>query len=197
MSDLERLMKLVSENNGHITTKQVVENNINKMALKRLCDDKKLERVSTGYYCLPGTFIDEYYKVLSKCKSAVFSFTTALYLHDLTDRTPIYFDITVQRGYGGNLQNIDNIYLHYVDKEILNLGMIEIKSPFGMNIKCYDVERTICDLIKDKNNMDKEIYSKALKEYAKRKDKDLLKLAKYAKKLNIEKDLVDVMEVLL
>ena len=197
MSDLERLMKLVSENNGHITTKQVVENNINKMALKRLCDDKKLERVSTGYYYLPGTFIDEYYKVLSKCKSAVFSFTTALYLHDLTDRTPIYFDITVQRGYGGNLQNIDNIYLHYVDKEILNLGMIEIKSPFGMNIKCYDVERTICDLIKDKNNMDKEIYSKALKEYAKRKDKDLLKLAKYAKKLNIEKELVDVMEVLL
>ena len=197
MSDLERLMKLVSENNGHITTKQVVENNINKMALKRLCDDKKLERVSTAYYCLPGTFIDEYYTVLSKCKSAVFSFTTALYLHDLTDRTPIYFDITVQRGYGGNLQNIDNIYLHYVDKEILNLGMIEIKSPFGMNIKCYDVERTICDLIKDKNNMDKEIYSKALKEYAKRKDKDLLKLAKYAKKLNIEKELVDVMEVLL
>ena len=197
MSDLERLMKLVSENNGHITTKQVVENNINKMALKRLCDDKKLERVSTGYYCLPVTFIDEYYKVLSKCKSAVFSFTTALYLHDLTDRTPIYFDITVQKGYGGNLQNIDNIYLHYVDKEILNLGMIEIKSPFGMNIKCYDVERTICDLIKDKNNMDKEIYSKALKEYAKRKDKDLLKLAKYAKKLNIEKELVDVMEVLL
>ena len=197
MSDLERLMKLVSENNGHITTKQVVENNINKMALKRLCDDKKLERASTGYYCLPATFIDEYYKVLSKCKSAVFSFTTALYLHDLTDRTPIYFDITVQRGYGGNLQNIDNIYLHYIDKEILNLGMIEIKSPFGMNIKCYDVERTICDLIKDKNNMDKEIYSKALKEYAKRKDKDLLKLAKYAKKLNIEKELVDVMEVLL
>ena len=75
--------------------------------------------------------------------------------------------------------------------------MIEIKSPFGMNIKCYDVERTICDLIKEKNNMDKEIYSKALKEYAKRKDKDLLKLAKYAKKLNIEKELVDVMEVLL
>ena len=111
MSDLERLMKLVSENNGHITTKQVVENNINKMALKRLCDDKKLERVSTGYYCLPGTFIDEYYKVLSKCKSAVFSFTTALYLHDLTDRTPIYFDITVQRGYGGNLQNIDKLFL--------------------------------------------------------------------------------------
>lgn len=197
MSDLDRLMDLISKGNGHITTKQVVENNINKMALKRLCDNNKLERVSTGYYCTPKTFVDEYYKVLSKCKNSVFSYSTALYLHDLTDRTPVYFDITVSRGYGGNLQNIDNIYLHYVDKEILNLGLEEIKSPFGMIIRCYDVERTICDLIKDKNNMDKEIYSKALKEYAKRKDKDLLKLTKYSKKLNIEKELVEIMEVLL
>jgi len=197
MNDLERLMELILKNNGHITTKQVIQNNINKMALKRLCDNNKLERVSTGYYCLPNTFVDDYYKVLSKCKNAVFSFSTALYLQNLTDRTPIYFDITVPRGYGGNLQNIDNIYLHYVDKEILNLGMQEIKSPFGMNIKCYDVERTICDLIKDKNNMDKEIYSKALKEYAKKENKDLLKLTKYAQKLNIEKELIEVMEVLL
>lgn len=197
MNDLNKLMELVLNNDGHITTKQVVDNNINKMALKRLCDRNQLERISTGYYCLPNTFSDDYYKVLSKSKSAIFSYSTALYLHGLSDRTPIYFDITVPRGYGGNLQGISNIYLHYVDKDILNLGMQEMKSPLGMNIKCYDVERTICDLIKDKNNMDKEIYSKALKEYARRKDKDLLKLAKYAKKLNIEKELVDVMEVLL
>ena len=30
--------------------------------------------------------------------------------------------------------------------------METIKSPFGMDIKCYDVERTICDIIKDKKS---------------------------------------------
>lgn len=167
------------------------------MALKRLCDGGMLERISTGYYTLHNMINDDYYKIISKSKNAIFSYTTALFLHDLSDRTPLYFDITVPRGYGGQLQEIKTVSLHYVDKSVLNLGMKIIKSPFGMDIKCYDVERTICDIIKDKKNMDKEIYSKALKWYAERKDKDLLKLAKYSKKLNIEKEVVEIMQVIL
>lgn len=197
MSDLEKILQLVQKNDGYITTKEVVENNLNKMALKRLCDGGKLERISTGYYTLHNMINDDYYKIISKSKNAIFSYTTALFLHDLSDRTPLYFDITVPRGYGGQLQEIKTVSLHYVDKSVLNLGMKIIKSPFGMDIKCYDVERTICDIIKDKKNMDKEIYSKALKWYAERKDKDLLKLAKYSKKLNIEKEVVEIMQVIL
>lgn len=197
MSDLEKILQLVQKNDGYITTKEVVENNLNKMALKRLCDGGMLERISTGYYTLPNMINDDYYKIISKSKNAIFSYTTALFLHDLSDRTPLYFDITVPRGYGGQLQEIKIVSLHYVDKSVLNLGMKIIKSPFGMDIKCYDVERTICDIIKDKKNMDKEIYSKALKWYAERKDKDLLKLAKYSKKLNIEKEVVEIMQVIL
>ncbi|MGN1312332.1 MAG: hypothetical protein ACI4U4_04935 [Bacilli bacterium] len=197
MSDLEKILQLVQKNDGYITTKEVVENNLNKMALKRLCDGGMLERISTGYYTLPNMINDDYYKIISKSKNAIFSYTTALFLHDLSDRTPLYFDITVPRGYGGQLQEIKTVSLHYVDKSVLNLGMEIIKSPFGMDIKCYDVERTICDIIKDKKNMDKEIYSKALKWYAERKNKDLLKLAKYSKKLNIEKEVVEIMQVIL
>lgn len=197
MSDLEKILQLVQKNDGYITTKEVVENGLNKMALKRLCDGGLLERVSTGYYTLPNMINDDYYKIISKSKNAIFSYTTALFLHDLSDRTPLYFDITVPRGYGGQLQEIKTVSLHYVDNNILNLGMEIIKSPFGMDIKCYDIERTICDIIKDKKNMDKEIYSKALKWYVERKDKDLLKLVKYSKILKIEKEVVEIMQVIL
>ena len=167
------------------------------MALKRLCDNGLLKRVSTGYYSLPNMINDDYYKIISKSKNAVFSYNTSLFLHELSDRTPLYFDVTVPRGYGGPLQNIDVVSLHYVDNNILNLGMEIIKSPFGMDIKCYDVERTICDIIKNKNNMDKEIYTKALKWYAEKKDKDMLKLSKYSKKLNIEKEVAEIMQLIL
>lgn len=197
MTNKEKILKMAKANGGYVTIREIKASKINTANLTRLVNDGELERISTGYYCLPNSFVDDYYKVLSKCKNAIFSYATALYLHDLSDRTPIYFDITVPTGYGGPLQNISNVYLHYVDKKILNLGMQEIKSPFGMNIKCYDVERTICDLVKNKNNIDKEIYSKALKEFVKRKDKDLLKLVKYAKVLKIEKEIVEVLEVLL
>lgn len=197
MSDLEKILQLVQKNDGYITTKEAVDKGLNKMALKRLCDNGLLERVSTGYYSLPNMINDDYYKIISKSKKAIFSYTTSLFLHNLSDRTPLYFDITVPRGYGGPLQSIDTVSLHYVDNSLLNLGMETIKSPFGMDIKCYDVERTICDIIKDKNHMDKEIYTKALKSYAERKDKDMLKLAKYSKKLNIEKEVSEIMQVIL
>ena len=45
--------------------------------------------------------------------------------------------------------------------------------------------------------MDAEIFSKALKEYAKSKNKNLNKLMKYAKAMNIEKKVSEYMEVLL
>ena len=197
MNDLEKILQLIQRNNGYITTKEIVDNGLSKMALKRLCDNGLLKRVSTGYYSLPNMIDDDYYKIISKSKNAVFSYTTSLFLHELSDRTPLYFDVTVPRGYGGPLQNIDVVSLHYVDNNILNLGMEIIKSPFGMDIKCYDVERTICDIIKNKNNMDKEIYTKALKWYAEKKDKDMLKLSKYSKKLNIEKEVAEIMQLIL
>ena len=66
-----------------------------------------------------------------------------------------------------------------------------------MKLRCYDRERTICDIIKYKNHMDREIFVKALKRYSNSKQKDLVKLIRYAKKLNIEKKVIEYMEVLL
>ncbi len=197
MSDLEKILELAKKNQGFVTTKEVVKNNLNKIALKRLCDKKKLEKISTGNYCLPNTLVDDFYVTISKSKNAVYSHETALYLHNLSDRVPLCLNITVPIGYGGNLQQDNNVLLHYVNKNLLNLGVETIKSPFDNDIRCYDVERTICDIIKDKYNLDKEIYTKALKWYARRKEKDILKLNKYAEALNIKEEVIEIMRIIL
>ena len=75
--------------------------------------------------------------------------------------------------------------------------MIDVKTINDLTVKCYDLERTLCDIIKDKNRMDKEIYSRSLKEYARNKDKNILKLVKYAKRLDVEEVVVELTEVLL
>ena len=72
-----------------------------------------------------------------------------------------------------------------------------MKSPFGMQIWVYDVERTICDIIKNKNKIDAEIFSKALKNYIASKKKNINRLMKYARIMNIEKKVLEYMEVLL
>ena len=197
MTNKEKIIKIAKENNGYITTKQVRNANISTVILTRLVNKKQLERISRGLYITTDTFYDDYYKYQLKSKNCVFSHATALYFYDLSDRTPIYFDMTVPYGYNGSLSKDKNITLHYVKKELLELGLTTITSPFGMPLKIYDIERTICDIIKSRNHMDKEIFAVALQRYAKSNNKDLLKLMKYAKKLKIDKLVIQYMEVLL
>lgn len=197
MNFYEKILKIVDKNGGYITTKELVNNNINKKFLTNLVKNEKLIRLSRGYYGLPTYIQDDYYILLSKSQNAVFSMSTALYLHGLSERIPLVYNITLPYGYSGALQKEKNVLLNFVKKELLNLGVVEVESPFGMKIKVYDIERTICDIIKHKNKMDAEIFSKALKFYAKRKDKNINKLMRYAKKMNIEKKVAEYMEVVL
>ena len=197
MTNAEKIIKMAQENNGYITTKEVKKAKINTIELTRLVEQNKLERVARGYYAIPNSFCDDYYKYGLKSKNCIFSHATALYFYDLSDRTPLYFDITVPVGYNGSLSKDKNVVLHYVKKEFLFLGLTTTKSPFGMEIKTYDLERTICDIVKYRNHMDKEIFTNALKRYSKSKEKDLHKLMKYAKKLKIDKKVIEYMEILL
>ena len=197
MDFYDKILKIVKKNNGYVTTKEVVKNGINKTFLTNLVKNGTLVRISRGYYGLPNYIEDEYYKIASKSKNARFSMATALYLHNLSDRTPLVYNITLPFGYSGVLQKEKNVILNFVKRELLDLGVIEMESPFGMKIKVYDVERTICDIIKNKNKTDAEIFSKALKDYAKSKNKNLSKLTKYANAMNIEKKVSEYMEVLL
>lgn len=197
MNNCDKILKIIKKNNGYITTKEVVKNGIERKFLTNMVKNGKIVRISRGYYGLPNYIEDEYYKIASKSTNARFSMATALYLHNLSDRTPLVYNITLPYGYSGILQKEKNVILNFVKRDVLDLGVIEMPSPFGMKIKVYDVERTICDIIKNKNKIDAEIFSKALKEYAKSKDKNLSKLNKYAKILNIEKKVSEYMEVLL
>lgn len=197
MDNYVKILDYAKSSNGYITNKEAENLWVNSTFLSNLVNDKKIERVGNGIYKLPNYPIDDFY-ILSKSSNRMcFSHATALYLHNMSDRIPLVYDITVPYNYNGNLLNNKNVTLRYVKDDIFPIGMIDIKTINGLTVKCYDLERTICDIIRDKNHMDKEIYSKALKEYAKNKNKDILKLIKYAQKLNVEDQVVELMEVLL
>lgn len=197
MNNYDKILNYAKENNGYITTKEAETSEINSTFLSNLVDKKKLERVGTGIYKLPEYPIDNFYILSKSSKNMCYSHATALYLHDMSDRIPLVYDVTVPYNYSGNLLNNEKVSLRYVKYDIFDLGMIDIKTINDLTVKCYDLERTLCDIIKDKNHMDKEIYSKALKEYSRNKDKNILKLVKYAKKLDIEEEVVELMEILL
>ena len=192
-----KLIDIIKNNGGYITAKEIERKNINRYHLMLLLKEGQIIRISRGYYSLKNGFADNFYIMLSKSKRSVFSDATALYLHDLSDRNPSIYDITIPYGYGNSYKDEKNVNLHYVKKELLDLGVTEMTSPFGMKVRVYDVERTFCDIVKNKNIMDSEIFTRALQRYSKLKSKDLNKLMRYAKQLKVDKKVREYMEVLI
>ncbi len=197
MEKYKKIVDVIKNNGGYITAKEIEKKNINRHHLRTLIEDGKVVKISRGFYSLENSFADNFYIMISKSKRAVFSNAAALYFHNLSDRNPSVYDITVPYSAGNSYKREKNVNLHYVKKELLELGLIEMKSPFGMKVRVYDVERTICDIIKNKNKMDAEIFTKALQRYSKLKSKDINKLMRYAKQLKVDKKVREYMEILI
>ena len=181
--------------NGYLTTKDVNDNNIPRTYLTKLMKENKIERVSRGVYIKKNELVDEFVILQSKSKNAIYSNTTALYLHGFSNRIPIKYDITINSGYNGSLQKEKNVNLFYTKKELLGLGVMNYKLDSGNIIRVYDLDKTICDIIKNKKKIDAEIFNKAIREYFYSKKKNTLKLYEYAKKMNIYNKVRDTFEV--
>lgn len=190
----EKILKLF--NNGYLTTKDVTNNNIPKVYLTKMVRNNIIERIGRGVYIKSNDIPDDMVVLQNKSKNAIYSNTTSLFLHGLSNRLPIKYDITIKSGYNGSLQNSSNVNLFYVKKELLDLGVMNYKLDSSYSIRIYDLERTICDIIKNKKKLDQELVNKAIREYFYSKKKDTIKLYNYAKQLNIYEKVKNTFEVL-
>ena len=188
--DYERIIK---KNNGIIYAKELESYKMNRHVLNSLVEKGILKRIEHGIYASPDKNINEFWLMGEKYKNGIFSHNTALYFYGMTDRTPLKLDMTFP---SNNRVNNDLLNVHYIKKEYHNLGLTELKLSDDSIIRIYNIERTICDIIRDRNKLDLQIFNTAIREYMKRKDKNLIRLAEYAKKFNIEKILKQYMEVL-
>lgn len=189
----EMIKEIVKNNNGILTLKMLEKNNIHRQYLKQLVDNGELVKVSRGLYVTPDKDVNEFYIMGEQYKTGIFSHNTALYFYNLTDRTPFVLDMT----FPNNIRpNNEMLCPHYINKERLDLGLTTMKLEDGTSIRIYNMERTICDIIRDRNKIDLQIFNTALKEYMKRPDKNLNLLYEYAKEFKILKLVKMYLEIL-
>ena len=192
-----QIMELVNENNGTITTAQIIKAGISRGSLKCLVDKGVLEHSARGVYILPELFDDELFNIQSRFKKGVFSGETALYLHGLTDRTPSRFEMTFPLNYNTSNLEAENIRAVRVKMELHDIGVINVKTPAGNLVRAYDVERTLCDILKGRSNTDIQIISEVFKKYTSGSRKNIPLLSRYAKMLRVEKRVRAYLEVLI
>lgn len=197
MSNTKTLEELIKSSGGVITTKLVEENNIHREYLSELTRQGKLERVAYGVYITPDVWEDKMLIHQLRKKKMIYSHETALFMNDLTDREPLAYSVTVPFGYNVSRLKKEGLIVHTIKQVLFELGATTKKTAFDNDVRVYDPERSICDLIRDRNNQDQEIITDALKRYVIRKDKDLNKLITFAGKFRVEKILNAYLEVLL
>lgn len=194
---IEQLKLLIEKNDGIISAGEAKRAGIERIYLYECLKRGIILKESYGNYVLADEQPDEFRVIQNKSDKLIFSHGTALYLHGISDRVPHNLDITVPQG--DNVSRIKKNYektkFHYCKKELWDLGIITLKTPQGYEVKAYDLERCICDLIRDKKHIDVQIYTQALREYF-GKMCNARKVIKYARSFNMEQSIRTYMEVL-
>ena len=193
-SNIEIIESIMKMNNGYVTSKELDNYGIHRMYLNTMWKKGIVEKVANGIYIDSSKIEDSYYVFSLSMPNTIYSHMTALYFHGLSIKAPNdKYDITVRKTY--NSKHLKNQDVFYVSDDIYELGLTEVETPMGNKVRAYDIERCICDIIRSKNRMDSEFVKYSIREYIKRKDKDIIKLSKYADKMGIKKEVMDFIEV--
>lgn len=197
MNHKKKLEELIKENHGTVLSSDLNEYDIPRVYLHKMVKEGSLEKVDRGIYVLTNSIEDEMFAMQKKYSKLIYSHETALYIHGLSDRTPFEYSACVPSGYKVVDKVSEKFKIYYIKKNLHQLGVEPYRSSFGNPIRVYNVERTICDVLRSRSRIDVQILNDALKKFVKLKSTDYSVLMHYAKQLNMEATVKHYLEVLL
>ena len=197
MTRSDILDNLVEKGNGYLCTYQVVDAGISKPTLAEYVAQRNMMRVAQGVYLAEDAWPDELFLLCLSNSRIVFSHETALMLHGLMEREPKHTCVTVKAGYNASHLRRKGIRVYQVNPDIADLGVVDVQTSFGNTVRVYDMDRTICDILRCKDTMDIQVFQHAMKEYMTSTRKNLNHLMEYAKRFRIEPAIRIYTEILL
>ena len=192
-----KIRDILKERNGILLTADLLNYGIPRTYLSILEKSGEIQRISRGVYSAAGSMIDEMAGLQARYKGAIFSHETALYLLELTDRTPLFYSVTVPAGYNATSLKAKGAKVYFVNRSLYLVGLIIVKSSHGNDIKTFNLERTICDVLRSRNQIDVQQLNEGLKRYVTKKERNIDLLYNYARRFRVQKIVREYIEVLL
>lgn len=194
MNKNEMMVKYSNDNEGIIRLKDIIDLGISKQYCLEFLKKNNYERIARGLYVSADLWVDDFYVLSYKYSKAVYSHETACYLLDMSDREPLYYSVTLPHGYKVDYLTKQGIKVYTSTNDRYQVGIIEVTTPNGHVVRCYDPERTICDIFRISiDPQDKQV---AVKEYLK-KYKNISKLMQYAEIFKVDNKIKLYLEGLL
>lgn len=193
---MDRILKYYNRIIDNLSNQELIKTSelnglsIYSKEISELVESGYIERVKQGYYrIVEHTEDHSEAKLISQLyPDGIICMVSALFYYGYSDRTPINWDIAIDRNVSKARFNIDYPYVkpYYIDKTHLEYGVTEGQYEDCV-LKIFDRDRLICECIKHENKMDREIYNKAIINYINDPGKNVTNLLDYAKKRNIHK----------
>lgn len=197
MKTIEDYKRTFDKYGGIMRAKQLQEENILYRPLQKLIREGHVEKVRHGYYqWVDHNDFSEVGLVTRLFPDAVFCMDTALRYYGYSDRTPGDWHLAVSKDSGKSRFNIDYPFVkpYYIEPTLIDIGLIR-REMDGHKIRIYDKDRIICDCLRYRNKMDKEIFNKAIQSYIADPEKSVPKLLEYAEALRVKKIAKDLIGV--
>ena len=189
MHDVQYYKSIFDKYGGMMRTMQLAEEKIFYPQREKLIADGYVEKIRRGYYqwINPDDF-SEVGTVIRLFPDAILCMDTALRYYGYSDRTPGDWHLAVSKDSGKSRFKIDYPFVkpYYVEPAVLELGLTT-GTMDGHAIRIYDKDRLICDCLRYRNKMDKEIFNKAIQKYIADPEKSIPKLMEYAGPLRVKK----------
>ena len=197
MIDKEKINEILeASSDGTVTAEQVTAAGLHRSILQELVKNGELYRFGRGLYVRSNAWEDDFYLLQRKYGRGIYSHDTALYLLGYSDRTPAQYTMTFPKGYNSPSLKQENIIVKRVVPANYSFGEMKLQSPCGNPIHVYNLERTLCDILRGSGS-DIQIVGTAMKKYAASKEKDIHRLMQYAEQLRVKPKVLRYMEVLL
>lgn len=149
MTHKERIKELLEASpDGTVTAEQVTAAGLHRSILRELVENGEIYRFGRGLYMRSDAWEDDFYLLQRKYGRGIYSHDTALYLLGYSDRTPAQYTMTFPKGYNSPSLKQESIIVKRVVPENYSFGVIELQSPCGNPIRVYDLERTLCDILR-------------------------------------------------
>lgn len=197
MTALEVLKEISNENNGLILTKMAAAKGVSRASLSQLCKDGKITRIANGQYVFSEDLNDEILSLGIRSNLIVFSHETALFLNGISERTPFEHTVTIPSSKTLARSISGECKIYYIKDELHHLGKTQLVTPMGNKVWAYDMDRTICDIVRSRSRMADETFISSIKNYAATPHKNLSNLSLYATKMGILPQVRQYLEVLL
>ncbi len=196
MTNKDKILKIFQKKGGIIKLKDITKEGINKYHLQKLIESGEVEKIKHGIYKLVNYQIHEFIEIKKIIPKGVICLYSAWGYYELTTYISHEYHVAIEKKSKIKLPDYPPINLYYWENSILQIGINTVIID-NLEIKIYNIEKSVCDAIKFRNKIGKDILNEVLLNYLKRPDRNIDKLIRYAKRLRVEKILKNYLDVLI